>query len=373
MAFDRIFQGPPIAEVASNGPETCAFGVDVVNTALYLSAGGGWVPVTYAALPATVGSTTFYVDGNRVDTYIADGSILRPYKTIGAALTAMSKAAPYVLWINPGTSAYVDANPSVNANATAVTIFGNHAAWQIVSGAVTLPCPCTVYDLNTTGTVNYTYTGTSRNYRYGGSINGSVTFSGNTTIWGGVFTNASVIFVANGANVVLDNCQVVGELVTQGATSQLTLQGGTTVTTASAAYNINVSAGGFLNLQGVTLSNGGTAMNINAAGSATVANPNYIRGTTMNTGMFCGAAPTLVDQGSVIPVSTGTAINTFIGVLYNAATAPLPTASVANVGMKAVVTDATAPSYLGAYTGGGRVTATVICSYSGSVYAWLTC
>ena len=58
--------------------------------------------------------------------------------------------------------------------------------------------------------------------------------------------------------------------------------------------------------------------------------------------------------------------------LYSAAGTPLPACAVGIQGETAVVKDATAPSYMGAYTSGGAITAAVICSYNGTTYSWLT-
>lgn len=61
---------------------------------------------------------------------------------------------------------------------------------------------------------------------------------------------------------------------------------------------------------------------------------------------------------------------------FNAATNPLPTCDSGSasyyLGGTAVVSDATAPIYMGAYSSGGGVTAEVICSYNGATYGWLT-
>jgi hypothetical protein len=59
------------------------------------------------------------------------------------------------------------------------------------------------------------------------------------------------------------------------------------------------------------------------------------------------------------------------GVLYSAAGTPLPSCAVGIKGEQAVVSDATLPTYMGAYTSGGGITAAVICSYNGTTYAWL--
>lgn len=59
-------------------------------------------------------------------------------------------------------------------------------------------------------------------------------------------------------------------------------------------------------------------------------------------------------------------------VLYSAAGTPLPTCAAGIQGEMATVKDATSPTYMGAYTSGGAITAAVICSYNGTAYAWLT-
>ena len=57
------------------------------------------------------------------------------------------------------------------------------------------------------------------------------------------------------------------------------------------------------------------------------------------------------------------------GVIYNAATNPLPVATTGLTGTRAVVNDATMPSYLGAYVSGGTVTAPVFCNGT----QWVIC
>jgi hypothetical protein len=66
-------------------------------------------------------------------------------------------------------------------------------------------------------------------------------------------------------------------------------------------------------------------------------------------------------QGVIIP-----------GTIYSASGTPLPSASSALKGSHAVVSDATTPTYMGAYVSGGNITAAVICSFDGTTYAWLT-
>lgn len=59
-------------------------------------------------------------------------------------------------------------------------------------------------------------------------------------------------------------------------------------------------------------------------------------------------------------------------VIYSAAGTALPSCASGIKGEQAVVSDATSPTYMAAYTSGGGITAAVICSYNGTTYSWLT-
>jgi len=58
--------------------------------------------------------------------------------------------------------------------------------------------------------------------------------------------------------------------------------------------------------------------------------------------------------------------------IYSAAGTALPTCASGIKGEQAVVSDATSPTYMGAYTSGGTIMASVICSYDGTTYSWKT-
>jgi hypothetical protein len=69
----------------------------------------------------------------------------------------------------------------------------------------------------------------------------------------------------------------------------------------------------------------------------------------------------------------GTGSGLIPGTVYAAAGPALPTCGPLYVGKPDIsVSDATSPTYMGTYTGGGTITTAVICSYNGSAYAWLT-
>lgn len=64
---------------------------------------------------------------------------------------------------------------------------------------------------------------------------------------------------------------------------------------------------------------------------------------------------------------------TAAGMTYQAAGPNvLPACASTLNGNEAVVTDATAPTYMGAYISGGAITAKVLCSFNGTTYSWVT-
>jgi len=78
-----------------------------------------------------------YVDGNRTDTYVSDGSIIKPYKTIQAAIDAVvspSATNKYMIEIAPG--AYYS-NP-VAINKGFITFKGGGFNNARITGAITV-------------------------------------------------------------------------------------------------------------------------------------------------------------------------------------------------------------------------------------------
>ena len=106
------------------------------NIAGFTSAGANFSNATITGSTidsSTIGSittlNTLYVDGNRGDTYTADGGLSRPYKTVAAALTAVNadSGKSWVVNIAPG---------DYTAN---LTITGpRHLRFQAPAGGVTL-------------------------------------------------------------------------------------------------------------------------------------------------------------------------------------------------------------------------------------------
>lgn len=80
----------------------------------------------------------------------------------------------------------------------------------------------------------------------------------------------------------------------------------------------------------------------------------------------------LTTLSSITSGNMVTAVRYASNLLYSAAGTPLPAASSALNGQTAIVSDATSPTYMGAYASGGPITCQVICSFNGTTYAWYT-
>ena len=121
-------------------------------------------------------------------------------------------------------------------------------------------------------------------------------------------------------------------------------------------------------------------LKISSAGSVAVPSSQVF---SFSSGADLGTVDTGISRSAanVLAVGNGTAGNAsgivnaaalLPGILYSSAGTALPTCGSTIKGQSAVVSDATSPTYMVAYTSGGAITAAVICSYNGTTYAWLT-
>ncbi len=199
-------------------------------TGILPAANGGAPPVT----------RTLYVDGGRTDTYSADGSEARPFKTIGAAVTqvitnADNSTHPYSLLIFP--SAYAE---TITLNST--TLY--NLTFAAISGGASVGQGTSITGL--TSTSNNTQL--SNVIINGIAINGNVNLTGNVN--GTNFASTQVLFNNcqfnnSGGTIVLNNINNVNFYNCQ-------IQGGSSVSTfTNVAFAYLEGAEGFIN--GTTL------------------------------------------------------------------------------------------------------------------------
>lgn len=167
------------------------------------AANGGAPPVT----------RYFYVDKNRTDSFTADGSLARPFATIGAAISqvitnADNSTHPYTINVIPG--AYAE---TLSFNSTALYNL-------VISASISASTP--LQDLSVTG-----ITSTSNNTQLATLIFNGFTINGNLNLTGDIngtnfassqvlfsscqFNNSSGTIVLNNINNVnFYNCQIQG-------------------------------------------------------------------------------------------------------------------------------------------------------------------
>jgi hypothetical protein len=162
--------------------------------------------------------------------------------------------------------------------------------------------------------------------------------------------------------------------------------------TKSTGYNVDMTNGGQLLFSGGILTTVAGTANIYLPTANSPSTLHAISGLIVGTGtgVACvSGTTTYVAYGfNLAPITNCTLVSGYQGptifygqvssdridarTLYSAAGTPLPTCSSTYKGSRAVVSDATTPTYMGAYASGGGITTEVICSYNGTTYSWMT-
>jgi hypothetical protein len=293
------------------------------------------LPSSRDALTLYPESKIFYIDGNRVDVYVEDGSISRPFKTFHAAVAASTGGVGYAYVIAPGS--YTEADPVTLPNVP-IVIEGNDATitW---TGGITVQNPNYArYDLNSIGNVIFSGSTPGRVVVQGGSIVGNITLNGLTDfkscgLAGGVVTaNAT-------AQVLAIVCTITSRLV---STGQLFIEQCNMNRTDNANPLIS-STGGFIAIVNSILQNLGSGGGISCANGATTV-PNLI---TSN----------VITVASGAPVACGTAVTVYcknmIGGGLNTGTGYVPVSSdIIGPSILALGSDATGDIYYRAATTG---------------------
>lgn len=187
----------------------------------------------------------------------------------------------------------------------------------------------------------------------------------------GATTIKQTLTLANGADAAQQLIFKPG--LTANQTGQIYWEG----YTGTILWNMAVASGQFQLLDSVAnirrllmAPNGLTNMNSGAGANDVQINATANSGTTGLSVWNGGATPTKVGGINGAGIMSGNAVLPVT--LYSAAGTALPACTAGIKGEQATVSDATAPTYMGAYTSGGAITAAVICSYNGTTYSWLT-
>ena len=266
-------------------------------------------------------TTTLHVDGNRTDSYTENGSRYRPFKTIGAAITAGNAlAVPFCLDIAPGS--YADT--TVATVAYPCVIRGNGSSYTIGSGAgtLTLSNAFSIYDLTIVGNIVQSNTSlavmtlATNVTLYGNlTINGSMQYSGGRILGNGS-ANSLITIASTGMGTfqaLVMGTQVANYYARITCSGYLLLLNIELFANDNTYYAIDCStAGSSITVNGLLLYNMGTGGGINCDNGATT-QPNeiitceaHINGLT--TAITCGTAYTYLDVYKMWDISTNRAL-----------------------------------------------------------------
>jgi hypothetical protein len=296
-----------------------------------------------------VASNTIYIDCNRTDTYVENGTIQYPYKKISNGLSTVTSAFA----VHLASGSYTETG-DLSLPAYPMTVYGNKSTLTC-TGTITINEVHSIYDLNTVGSIIYAYTGSSRSTRSGGSINGTVTiqggfphfdslnYTGNMTMTGG---NPYFRTMTGGGRLILNGASVVLSLSDCNLNMNLALS------------NITVTLGQLI-INGSIFVNNGTVPNITISNTNTLTTAHAFAGVLTNW-LACGTtAYTLLAPTCVITAITGSLILSTLSVQ--------PAVTTFGVGGGVAQTQTiTMPLLASAYVGGMRIAYVISVSNTGA-------
>jgi hypothetical protein len=252
-----------------------------------------------------IATTDIYVDGNRTDSYTADGSINRPYKTLDAVFT-VTPTTPIAIHLAPAT--YTQTTDVTFPNVS-IVIFGNNSTLDATGHTITVTNPNYArYNLFTIAS-NVTFNNFSSGARclmQGGGITGNITINSYCE-----FTqcqlNGGTITVGNTGQAVVTLCSPTSKFVSTGS---LTLER-INMNTSYAGYLVTSTAGQLTvsNSLFYNLNTGSSAGVISCNNGATTL-PNFISNNVLvNSGstQYCllsGTAATVYSKNYVYGAHT---------------------------------------------------------------------
>lgn len=298
-----------------NGDTTSAQTIALDNTS-------GNVPTLTTVAGATkinisANTTDIWVDGNRVDSYTANGSNAYPFKTLSAAITYINTLSYAGYTIRLASATYTEGG-GVTFPAKILTIQGSNST-LVANTTFPVNCVFDSYDLSIIGNIIQADTSlTSLHNFQSGTITGNISIAG-LSVFSGMNCVSGTITINSGGQL-----NVVGSFVSNNIVNKGTLffNSSSMSRADNSLYNIDsTQAGSVLYMFGDKIVNTGTGGGINCSNGATTT-PNEISsvdvivgGTTK--GITCGTAVTILADYNIIGSSgafyaTGSAMTTGI-------------------------------------------------------------
>jgi hypothetical protein len=244
----------------------------------------------YADTRGAVAYKSFYIDGNRTDSYTADGTIMRPFKTVSACVASGLITAASVVYLAPAT--YTEAS-SVTLPNYPLVVFGNGSTLSI-TGTATIPNPqFSHYDLNTvtSGGITFSSSSAGRVLIQGGSISGNLTLNGLTDI-----KSCSLLSGTITANSTAQFLAIVSTFTSQVTGAGKIILENCIFNTSKSSALVTSTSGGELIFVNNLLTNLGTGGGISCANGATTA-ANMISNNVLTVAsgapVACGTAVTI--------------------------------------------------------------------------------
>jgi len=324
-----------------------ASGIAVVDSGGYFT--GTDVETVIQEIGSTLSEPFNTIYLSPLNTGVADGTIFHPFTTMAEVLAKISSASLTNVTLEMGTGAY-----SHTGNLTfdiPICIHGNGSTLT-VSGTTTVNSVHQIYDLATTGTIVYAYTGSSRSTRNGGSINGTVTVQGGFPHFENLnYTGAMTI---TGGNPYFRGLTGGGRITLNGADAVLSVADCNMDMNLELA-NITVTAGQLI-VNGGLFTNSGTVPNIvfNNTNLTDLTKAHMLSGVVPSAGISCGNALTVVAPTCIAALSGNVIL-------------PTPMIPVFGVGGgTAQVQTATVPIFATAYFAGLRFSIVISVSNTGA-------
>jgi len=263
--------------------------------------GSSWVSVSTTTLGIEIPSSIVFIDGNRTDSYVADGTHLRPFKTHTAAFSYVASSGLTSVEYVTAPATYVEGSltppniPTVWSVGGATLVLSPGAG--VYTGSVNISGDVDIYDMVLLGNFTDTDSSLTNPHSINNSfIEGSVYLTGNATIVNSAIVDqpaaSSTIEIAVGslANVLGTNIQcAINVYGTSLSSGTLNLNDDNVQDTVSTRYLImSTSTGSILHISGASMENFGTGGAINMPNGATLLNPNEIS----NVGIILGVGST---------------------------------------------------------------------------------
>jgi len=247
-----------------------------------------------------------WVDGNRVDIYLEDGSIGKPYKSLYNLTVQMNEPADgLAIHIAPGV--FTESHAITMFDVPTV-IYGNGATITFTDGISFPNGNYARYDLNTIGNVVFSSTGTTGKILFqGGSLNGNIALNGNLADFKSISLLNSVITVNSPCQLLLLACTLTSRVTGSG----IIIAEDCNWNTSNSNYLITSTTGGTCIVVNCLITNLGTGGGIscnNGANGTTRINivANNFVATASAAPIACGTAVTIYSKNSVSSAVSGT-------------------------------------------------------------------